>query len=79
MAVSIPSSEPDGVAGGLAEQALSPENNLVKITKEIPFDRARLLGCGALQGQTTTSARAQDRARPSGRRSAGIRWHNCAA
>jgi S-(hydroxymethyl)glutathione dehydrogenase / alcohol dehydrogenase len=35
---------------GFAEQALSHENNLVKINKEIPFDRACLLGCGVVTG-----------------------------
>lgn len=36
--------------GGFAEKALSHEHNLVKINKEIPFDRACLLGCGVITG-----------------------------
>lgn len=38
---------------GFAEQALSHEHNLVKINKEIPFDRACLLGCGVITGVGT--------------------------
>src|SRR5690625_216006 len=38
---------------GFAEQALSHEHNLVKINKEIPFDRACLLGCGVITGMGT--------------------------
>lgn len=38
---------------GFAEQALSHEHNLVKINKEIPFDRACLLGCGVVTGMGT--------------------------
>jgi S-(hydroxymethyl)glutathione dehydrogenase/alcohol dehydrogenase len=36
--------------GGFAEQALVHENNLVKVNKQIPFDRAALLGCGVITG-----------------------------
>lgn len=36
--------------GGFAEQSLIHENNLVKINKDIPFDKAALLGCGVITG-----------------------------
>lgn len=36
--------------GGFAEQALVHENQVVKINKTIPFDRACLLGCGVATG-----------------------------
>ena len=35
---------------GFAEQVLVHENNLVVVNKEIPFDRACLLGCGVITG-----------------------------
>jgi S-(hydroxymethyl)glutathione dehydrogenase/alcohol dehydrogenase len=35
---------------GFAEQALVHENNVVKVTKDIPFDKACLLGCGVITG-----------------------------
>jgi S-(hydroxymethyl)glutathione dehydrogenase/alcohol dehydrogenase len=35
---------------GFAEMALAHENNLVKVTKEIAFDKACLLGCGVVTG-----------------------------
>jgi S-(hydroxymethyl)glutathione dehydrogenase/alcohol dehydrogenase len=35
---------------GFAEQTLVHENNIVKITKDIPFDKACLLGCGVVTG-----------------------------
>lgn len=38
---------------GFAEQALSHEHNLVAINKDIPFDRACLLGCGVATGLGT--------------------------
>jgi S-(hydroxymethyl)glutathione dehydrogenase/alcohol dehydrogenase len=36
--------------GGFAEQALIHENQLVVVTKEIPFAQAALLGCGGVTG-----------------------------
>lgn len=36
--------------GGFAEQVVVHENNLVAISKDIPFDRAALLGCGVITG-----------------------------
>jgi S-(hydroxymethyl)glutathione dehydrogenase/alcohol dehydrogenase len=36
--------------GGFAEQALAHENNLVKVTKDISFEKACLLGCGVITG-----------------------------
>lgn len=35
---------------GFAEQTLVHENNIVRVTKEIPFDKACLLGCGVVTG-----------------------------
>ena len=35
---------------GFAEQALVHENNIVKVTKDIAFDKAALLGCGVITG-----------------------------
>ena len=51
-----PDTPPDGDrrlaarASRFAEVALAHENNLVKVTKEIPFDKACLLGCGVVTG-----------------------------
>lgn len=39
--------------GGFAEQSLVHENQLVQVNKEIPFDRACLLGCGVITGAGT--------------------------
>jgi len=36
--------------GGFAEFSLAHENNLVVVSKEIPFDKAALLGCGVVTG-----------------------------
>ena len=36
--------------GGFAEQSLAHENNLVKVNKAIPFEKAALLGCGVITG-----------------------------
>ncbi|MGO1543107.1 MAG: Zn-dependent alcohol dehydrogenase [Gulosibacter sp.] len=38
---------------GFAEQILTHENNLVKVNKDIPFDKACLLGCGVITGAGT--------------------------
>lgn len=35
---------------GFAEQALFPEHLLAAISKDVPFDRASLLGCGVVTG-----------------------------
>jgi len=35
---------------GFAEQTLVHENNLVRVTKDIPFEKACLLGCGVVTG-----------------------------
>jgi S-(hydroxymethyl)glutathione dehydrogenase / alcohol dehydrogenase len=49
--------KPDGVAveqmarlGGFAEMMLVHQNGLVKVTDDIPLDRAALIGCGILTG-----------------------------
>jgi S-(hydroxymethyl)glutathione dehydrogenase/alcohol dehydrogenase len=39
-----------GGLGGFAEQMLVHENKLVKIDKDIPLDRAALVGCGVITG-----------------------------
>lgn len=39
-----------GDIGGFAEFTLLHERNVVKVSKEIPFDRACLLGCGVITG-----------------------------
>lgn len=36
--------------GGFAEQVLVHENTVVGISKDVPFDRAALLGCGVVTG-----------------------------
>ncbi|WP_157155189.1 MULTISPECIES: Zn-dependent alcohol dehydrogenase [unclassified Diaminobutyricimonas] len=36
--------------GGFAEQVLAHENNIVAVNKDIPFDKAALLGCGVVTG-----------------------------
>ena len=53
-------STPDGTPitqfqglAGFAEQALVHENQLVAVNKQIPFDRACLLGCGVITGVGT--------------------------
>ncbi len=35
---------------GFAEQTLVHENNIVRVTKDIPFEKACLLGCGVITG-----------------------------
>lgn len=39
-----------GGMSGFAEQALFPEHLLAVVSKDIPFDRAALLGCGVVTG-----------------------------
>lgn len=46
---------------GFAEQVLSHERQMVKINRDIPFDRACLLGCGVVTGMGTAINTAQVR------------------
>lgn len=50
-----------GGMGGFAEHALFPEHLLVSINKDVPFDRASLLGCGVVTGAGAVIRSAQVR------------------